>query len=328
MTRERMQRLLLVIGVTMICAATMFAQTSNIFKIRISDNGAASDSGNYVFGNHMSATYGVNQALGENASPPDPPGYYSKWVNITGRSVATYSATGLLYKDLRDGPVSLPDPTRRDTFFLKIKNDNVSAVSADLTISWPNASYLGARCDSMYFLFTDPTLIGDPSGASGGGVPAVSGSNAKVDMFAQSSVTILTPFDPSGWNLAAPAITIKIYKKGVGTYIDAVKKQSNVVPLNFALHQNYPNPFNPTTNFEFEIRHQGVTDIAVYNMLGQKVSTLVSRELSPGTYSAAWNGKNDEGIAVTSGVYFVRMSVHTATGANEFAAVRKMLLMK
>ncbi|MBI1803726.1 MAG: T9SS type A sorting domain-containing protein [Ignavibacteriae bacterium] len=319
MTRKLPIQLLLILGLTVLCVLSLSAQTptSDVFRIKLSDNAAPGDSGLMVFGNHVSATYNIDAALGENASPPDPPGFYTKWISIPGRP--TFSSTGLLYKDLRDAPGTLPS-TRKDTFYIRVKNDDGSAAPANLTVTWPAASYITDRCDSMIMIFSDPLGM---SGVPGG----------RVNMTSANSVTILTPFDQSGdgvagWNPSAPYLTLKIYKYGVkDPLLDAVRKESNAIPAGFALHQNYPNPFNPTTNFTFDVRNQGLTEIAIYNMLGQKVSTLVSKDLTPGSYSTTWNGTNDDGIAVTSGVYFVRMSVR-ADGVNDFSAVRKMVLMK
>jgi len=64
-------------------------------------------------------------------------------------------------------------------------------------------------------------------------------------------------------------------------------------------------------------------------MLGQKVATLVSKELTAGTFSVVWNGMNDQGAAAPSGIYFARMVVRSGEGRNgDFSAVRKLMLMK
>ncbi|MBI1804248.1 MAG: fibronectin type III domain-containing protein [Ignavibacteriae bacterium] len=182
------------------------SQSSGVtFRIRVSDDGAPGDSGLMVFGNHPNATYGIDAALGENASPPDPPGFYAKWISIPGRPIN--SATGLLYKDLRDTPSPLPS-TRKDSFYIRVKNDYASATNANLAIKWPDPAYILANCDSMILEFTDTT------GGIGSGIPG-----ARVNMSTTSSVTIKNPFDQSGWNPAAPYLTIKIFKYGFKYYI-------------------------------------------------------------------------------------------------------------
>jgi flagellar hook assembly protein FlgD len=95
-----------------------------------------------------------------------------------------------------------------------------------------------------------------------------------------------------------------------------------VKPLHFALLQNYPNPFNPTTTIDYEIPKQERVTLEIYDVLGQKIKTLVDGVLQPGDYSAMWRGTNDAGIFVATGVYFYRLE------AGNYTSVKKMLLLK
>ncbi len=88
------------------------------------------------------------------------------------------------------------------------------------------------------------------------------------------------------------------------------------------INKVYPNPFNPTTTIDLSIVKSGKVKVDIYNVRGQKVSTLLNGELSAGNHKLTWNGKNDLGNTVTSGVYFLKMQ----TGNQE--SVRKLLLMK
>ncbi len=111
--------------------------------------------------------------------------------------------------------------------------------------------------------------------------------------------------------------------------VNGVKLEQGGFPQKFALEQNYPNPFNPSTTITFAIQKAAIADVAIYDVLGRKVKTLASERLSPGTYSTEWNGVNDHGNAVSSGVYYARMSASDAsTGQVVFSAVRKLLLTK
>ena len=94
------------------------------------------------------------------------------------------------------------------------------------------------------------------------------------------------------------------------------------LPMQFALHQNSPNPFNPITTITFDIPEPTYVEIAIYDLLGGKVRTLVSEEMSPGFHSAIWNGKDDKGRLVASGMFIVQMS------SSLFMDVRKMLMLK
>jgi hypothetical protein len=270
-----------------------------------------------VFGTHQLATYCIDTGLGENASPPLPPGgFYAVFQSIQGRSNC-FTTLGIIKKDLRD----FSSTAKKDTFFVDFANlDSVAQLpppdDVSVTLRWPDAAYLGARCDSMFLL--------DRSG--GAVIPG------RIDMFTQNSLVLSDDYDPFGNNITAPIVKLKIFRWGVHQpYTDAVPKDDQAAPKSFALHQNYPNPFNPTTSLEFDIVERASTDISVYNLLGQKVSTLVARDLAPGTYTTSWNGTSDHGVPVTSGVYFVRMSSQS-TGArgnsDHFSAVRKLVLMK
>jgi hypothetical protein len=104
-------------------------------------------------------------------------------------------------------------------------------------------------------------------------------------------------------------------------------KAENVVPTSFGLQQNYPNPFNPTTNVKFAVPAKSDVEIVVFDMLGRKVRTLVSENLSANVYSVEWNGQNDNGTALASGIYNIRMTASSELG-NTFTDVRKVVLMK
>ncbi len=93
-------------------------------------------------------------------------------------------------------------------------------------------------------------------------------------------------------------------------------------PKSFALFQNYPNPFNPTTSIKYDLKDKAKVTLKIYNMLGQEVRTLVSREQSPGQYTMEWDGKNNAGLSVSSGVYIYRIQ------AGDFVKAKKMMFIK
>ncbi|MFC1538797.1 Ig-like domain-containing protein [Candidatus Latescibacterota bacterium] len=97
---------------------------------------------------------------------------------------------------------------------------------------------------------------------------------------------------------------------------------NNDMPDGFSLSTNYPNPFNPTTTISFSTAELSNVNVTIYNMLGQHVKTLVSEIKSAGTYSVVWNGTNESGVAVTSGLYFYRFK------AGNFSETKKLMLMK
>jgi len=93
-------------------------------------------------------------------------------------------------------------------------------------------------------------------------------------------------------------------------------------PLSFTMAQNYPNPFNPATTIEYGIPERDHISLKVYDLLGQEVMTLVNDYLDAGLYSVDWNGKNENGMALSSGFYVYRLE----TGSRVLS--KKMLLLK
>lgn len=97
------------------------------------------------------------------------------------------------------------------------------------------------------------------------------------------------------------------------------------IPENFSLEQNFPNPFNPSTSINYTIPQSANlinTRLEIFNLLGQKVRTLVNTKQPSGTYTVTWNGTNDAGELLATGLYVYRLQ------ADEFVDVKKMLFMK
>ncbi|MFA6455480.1 MAG: right-handed parallel beta-helix repeat-containing protein [Bacteroidota bacterium] len=99
------------------------------------------------------------------------------------------------------------------------------------------------------------------------------------------------------------------------------------VPTVFALDQNYPNPFNPTTTINYQLPHESAVSITVYNILGQRVHTLVNEHMSAGFYTLQWNGTDDNGQGVSSGMYMYRIEV-VASDKQKFVSTKKMMFVK
>ncbi len=90
----------------------------------------------------------------------------------------------------------------------------------------------------------------------------------------------------------------------------------------FSLAQNYPNPFNPSTTIDYSIAQSSPVEIAIFDVNGRKVRTLVSEFKMQGNHKAVWNGKNERGVSVASGVYFYRLT------AGNFTQIKKMILLR
>ena len=93
-------------------------------------------------------------------------------------------------------------------------------------------------------------------------------------------------------------------------------------PKTYALKQNFPNPFNPTTSIEYSLPEKGLVKLSIFNMLGQEVRTLVNTTQDANKYRVTWNGLDNNGSMVPSGIYFYTIN------ANGFNATRKMVFMK
>jgi hypothetical protein len=102
-----------------------------------------------------------------------------------------------------------------------------------------------------------------------------------------------------------------------GGKITTTNFEKEPIPQNFALHQNYPNPFNSTTIITFEIPEKSHVKLAVYDILGREVKTLIDQNLEPGKYKVNFDA-ND----LPSGVYFYTLK------APKFVKTNKMLLIK
>jgi hypothetical protein len=100
----------------------------------------------------------------------------------------------------------------------------------------------------------------------------------------------------------------------------------NMIPRDWMLYQNYPNPFNPSTTIEFDVPE--ITGkiprvaVQIFNILGQKVTTIERGIHDAGRYSIRWDGVNEKGVRVASGVYFYRLL------AGDYVSTKKMVMIK
>jgi hypothetical protein len=109
------------------------------------------------------------------------------------------------------------------------------------------------------------------------------------------------------------------------TDVPDFEEESVSIPKSIQLHQNYPNPFNPDTRIQFTVnsgRFPLRTTLRIYNIRGQLVRTLLDEERTGGDYAVLWDGRDESGKAVSSGIYFCRLS----TGSS--SEVKKMVLLK
>jgi len=119
-----------------------------------------------------------------------------------------------------------------------------------------------------------------------------------------------------GWYI--DDVRVIVYSDSILSTIDEKVRLSH----KFALYQNYPNPFNPTTHIRFELEKQAHVKIVIYDALGKKTRTLINEQRAAGQYTLLWNGTNDDGQVVASGIYFYVMS------SENFQSRKKLILLR
>lgn len=105
-------------------------------------------------------------------------------------------------------------------------------------------------------------------------------------------------------------------------FVTGIDDLLNAIPKEFALHQNFPNPFNPSTTIKYDLPKNSEVLITIYDMLGREVKTLLNDKQDAGYKQIVWNGTNNYGAQVSTGIYFYKLR------AGDFVQSRKMILMK
>jgi endo-1,4-beta-xylanase len=103
---------------------------------------------------------------------------------------------------------------------------------------------------------------------------------------------------------------------------NGVEELPAIMPADYTLDQNYPNPFNPSTTIRYIMRRSSHVKVTIYDLRGQKVRTLVDAYQTAGEYSPVWDGRNDQNNAVSSSIYFYRLT------ADDFSQQKKMILIR
>ena len=107
-----------------------------------------------------------------------------------------------------------------------------------------------------------------------------------------------------------------------------LESEAKTIPHDWALFPNYPNPFNPSTTIGYHIPAHSTVRLVVYNILGKRVRTLVKEDKPAGFHSILWDGEDDSGNRVNSGIYVYRIETSEKGKGRFFEDVRKMILMK
>ncbi len=198
------------------------------------------------------------------------------------------------------------------------------------------------RGPGIGYVFEGPAPILPPSitEVANGMVSGTAPENSTVEIFSDSDdegeiyegKTIADNsgyFQWSGWP-TGPHITATATDEAGNTsifsapaYLSSVTEKENPgAPNHFELKQNHPNPFNPETIIEYSLAKTSKVEISVFNVQGQRIVSLVNARQSSGSFAAKWNGKDEKGKDVVSGVYFYQIK------AGEFIATKKMTLLR
>lgn len=155
-------------------------------------------------------------------------------------------------------------------------------------------------------------------------------SSALADIDRDNDLDIVIPNDTGMYvvDIKRPAQSIEwncymgTYNRGGNISQDTPVTDPETPQLQTALASNYPNPFNPSTNISFSLANPGEVSIQIFNQKGQLVKTLLNSSMPAGNHQLTWNGTDEQGAQVGSGVYFYRMK------SGKYSSTRKMVMMK
>jgi len=269
-----------------------------------------------------------------NDGPPnDPPDYSWHKTRIIGPGINRYSESGIGYALFVDD--FIPDNEYEELIYY--------GASADLMLlhnsnpHWHIACYSFASGAPQEVWYTDtsyvtPEYVYKPGGflASKRGsrwIMALDYQTGEViDSTELDRDLISTKFFETG--LQTPVLnllgrsddTVFVYQFQIPTEVP--EEPEDLIPSEYSLFQNYPNPFNAGTTIEFSLRTDSFTELVIYNVKGEKVTTLLNRPLSSGDYCIEWDGSDRRGKKVSSGVYFYQLT------ADNSPRTQKMLMLK
>ncbi len=205
-------------------------------------------------------------------------------------------------------------------------NDMFNTFNAQRIYAWDNEAKLltGFPIVTVSDFFTSDRFtpaIGDINGDG----------NVDMIMTTPDEALIFVNFPETPYNLAASPVPSWRYNRrmnnlgqlpGHGIPTDFAGNDTRLIPGNYELLQNYPNPFNPMTWVEYSLPAKSHVELVVYNILGQKVKTLVDAENTAGKHIVSWDGRNDNGSRVSSGIYFYSLK------SGDFSETRKMMFLR
>jgi outer membrane protein assembly factor BamB len=246
--------------------------------------------------------------------------------------VAAYSDTCFLFDhwelDGFDAGSANPDSVLLDD------NHTLHAVFSPVPVcyTWPDSLDFGlvdvsAYADTTFIIanICGDTLSGNVSETCNH-YSIISGAGA-FGLAAGESLLVTVRFEPTAIDTHYCTIETgslscsDVYCRGIGDEATSVADQG-LIPATFHLAQNYPNPFNPNTRIRYGLPEAHYIKLEIFNTRGQKVKTLVDEYREAGFEVVSWDGRNEKGLRVSSGIYFYRLL------AGDYVEVKKMVLLK
>ncbi len=190
--------------------------------------------------------------------------------------------------------------TANDVWIFQIAQNLTVANGAIVTLSG------GAQASNIFWQVAGQVSIGTTAEMKG-------------IILCQTGIAMNTSATLNGRALSQTAVTLDANTVTNSAAVTAVK--NGLAPHKFVLYQNYPNPFNPSTKIQYSIEKAVQVSLKVYNVLGNKVATLVNNRQEAGSYTVPFNNNNGT-LSLSSGVYFYRLE------AGSFISTKKLILLK
>ena len=181
---------------------------------------------------------------------------------------------------------------------IEIASGNFS--NGTMTITFPSFEDITPRSQAYFIVFDISDRLSDPSSTVG-----VRFADSSYFKFLYPAEVSATNFPFESEQLPVPVLEVTLD-----------------VPKTFALGHNYPNPFNPETTIKYQLPKSTEVKLEVYNILGQRIATLMDEKQQAGYYSVKWGGRNDLGKNVGTGIYIYRLE------SKEFVKARKLALLR
>ncbi|MBI9031121.1 S8 family serine peptidase [bacterium] len=261
----------------------------------------------------LAVSHSINKIIKQDVLAYDFTGNGSKELLFTTYDGFFY-AIDFAGNNIANFPINIGTFIEGNMILSNLDNDGICAIFGDSQGKLHAIKANGTQAANFPINFNDnlkfSPAIGDVDG------------NGNINL-AVSNITAMNLID-----LKRPAFSPWIMHRGnpgrTGDMFEAMtdNEESDVALVNNALLGNYPNPFNPETRIAFSTKNNGHVSIDIYNLKGQKVKSLLNENKEAGKHTVVWNGKDDNGKNVASGVFFYRMK------SGKYTSTKKMILMK